>query len=88
MGVGVPPKSPDCWSSCNVREKMGEGGMEDDSGIVIKDVCEGGMQSLGGGLVLMLMRAGILFGEVVVLAVRVMVLAAVGVMSFFEKCCL
>ena len=49
MGVGVPPKSPDCWSSCNVREKMGEGGMEDDSGIVIKDVCEGGMQSLGGG---------------------------------------
>ena len=36
----------------------------------------------GGGLVLMLMRAGILFGEVVVVAVGVMVVAAVRVMSF------
>ena len=36
----------------------------------------------------MLMRAGILFGEVVVVAVEVMVVAAVGVMSFFKKRCL
>ena len=39
-------------------------GMEDDSGIVIEDVCEDGMCNLGGGgggvLVYMLMRAGIL----------------------------
>ena len=36
----------------------------------------------------MLMGAGILFGEMVVVAVRVMVEAAVGVMSLFEKRCL
>ena len=36
----------------------------------------------------MLMRAGILFGEVVVVAVGVMVVAVVVVMSFFEKRCL
>ena len=35
----------------------------------------------------MLKGAGILFGEVVVVAVRVMVEAAVGVMSSFEKRC-
>ena len=38
----------------------------------------------GWGLVLMLMRAGIFFGGVVMVVVGVMV-AAVGVMSFFEK---
>ena len=36
----------------------------------------------GGGLVLMLMRTGILFGKDVVVAVGVMVVAAVGMMSF------
>ena len=40
------------------------------------------MLNLGGVLVLMLMRAGILFGEVGVVAVGVMVLSVVGVMVF------
>ena len=63
--------------------------MQGDSGIVIEDVCEAGMWNLGGRLVLMLMRAGILSGEVVVVAVEVMVVAAIGVMFFFfEKRCL
>ena len=39
-------------------------------------------------MVLMLMRAGILVGEVRVLTVGVMVVLAVGVISFFEKRCL
>ena len=46
------------------------------------------MQNLGGRMVLMLMRAGILVGEVIVLTVGVMVVLAVGVISFFEKRCL
>ena len=49
------------------------------------------MRNLGGWLVQMLMRAGILFGGeavvvvglMVVVAVGVMVVAAMGVMSFF-----
>ena len=49
-------------SSCNVWGKMGEGEMEDDRGIFIGDECEVDMQNLGGRLVLMLMRAGILVG--------------------------
>ena len=53
----------------------GWGGMEDDSDIVIEDVCEAGIWNLGGGLVLMLIKTDILFGEVVVVAV-------VGVLSF------
>ena len=56
--------------------------MQGDSGIVIEDVCDDGMQNLGGRLVLMLMRAGILVGDVVVVAVGVMVVVAVGVISF------
>ena len=40
------------------------------------------MQNLGGGLVLMLMRAGIMVGGVVV--VEVMVMVEVGVVSFSE----
>ena len=40
---GGAPQSPDCWSSCNVWEKMDAGGMEEDSGIIMKDVCEDGM---------------------------------------------
>ena len=43
------------------------------------------MQNLGGEPVYMLMRVGILFGEVIVVAVGVMVVAAVGLMSFCEK---
>ena len=43
------------------------------------------MLNLGGVLVLMLMRAGILYGEVRVVAVGVMVVAAVGV-AFFAYC--
>ena len=39
---------------------MGTGGMEGDNGIVMEDLCEDGMQNLGGRLVLMLMRGGIL----------------------------
>ena len=62
--------------------------MQGDSGIVIEDVCEDSIQNLGGRLVLMLMRAGILVGEVVVAAVGVMVVVAVGVISFYEKRCL
>ena len=46
------------------------------------------MQNLGGRLLLMLMRTGILIGEVVVVAVGVMVVVAVGGISFSEKQCL
>ena len=59
--------------------------MKGDRNIVIEDVCEDGMLNLGGGLVLMLMRAGILFGEMEVVAVEVMVVVAVGMM-FFAYC--
>ena len=80
---GGTTQSPDCWSSCNVRGKTGAGGMEDDSGIATEHVCEDGMRNLGGELVLMLMGAGILFVEVVVVAVGVMVVAVVGVTLSF-----
>ena len=59
--------------------------MKGDRNIVIEDVCEDGMLNLGGGLVLMLMRAGILFGEMEVVAVGVMVVVAGGMM-FFAYC--
>ena len=39
---------------------MGAGEMAGDSGIVMKNVCEEGIQNLGGRLVSMLMRTGIL----------------------------
>ena len=39
---------------------MGAGGMAGGNGIVMEDVCEDGMRNLGGRLVSMLMRAGIL----------------------------
>ena len=55
-------------------------GTEGDSGIVTEDVCEDSMQNLGRRLVLMLIRGGILIGEVVVVAV--------GIVSFSEKRCL
>ena len=54
--------------------------MESDSGIVMEELSGDDMWNLGGGLVLMLMRPGILFGGVVVLGVMVMV--EVGVVSF------
>ena len=57
----------------------GCGGMRGDSGIVMEDVCEDGMRNLGGRLVSMLMRAGILVGGLVV---------AVGVVSFSEEQCM
>ena len=63
----------------------GCGGMKGDSGIVMEDVCEDGIQNLGGRLVSMLMRAGILVGGLVVVVVGVMVVVAVGVVSFSEE---
>ena len=59
---GETPQSPNCWSSCNVRGNIGAGVMEGDSGIVMEEVCGDDMRNLGGGLVLMLMRAGYLVG--------------------------
>ena len=59
---GETPHSPDRWSSCNVRGNIGAGVMEGDSGIVMKELCGDDMRNLGGGLVLMLMRAGFLVG--------------------------
>ena len=86
---GDTPQSPDCWSSCNVRGNVGAGGgMKDGSGIVMEDVCGDNMRNLGGRLVLMLMRVGILVGGVVVVAVGVMVMVEVGVVSFSEGSCL
>ena len=68
--------------------KNGCGGMEHDGVIVMEYVCENDMQNLGGRLVLMLMRASILVGGVVVVAVEVMVVEVVGLISFSEKWCL
>ena len=56
---------------------MGEGGMEGYSGIFIEDVCQDSIRTLVRRLVLMLIRAGILVGEVVVVAL--------GVISVFGK---
>ena len=33
---GGVPQSPDCRSSYNVRDKMGESEMEDDRGIIVE----------------------------------------------------
>ena len=85
---GGAPQSPDCWSSCNVWGENGCGGMEVDSGIVIEDVCGYDMQNLGGRMVFMFMKLGILVDEAVVVAVDVMVVVAVGAISFSEKWCL
>ena len=59
--------------------------MEGDSGIVIEDVWEDSMQSLARRLVLMLMRGGILIGEVVVVAVGIISFS--DVMSVMEVEC-
>ena len=53
------------------------------SGIVMEDECEAGVQNLGGRLVSMLMRAGILVGGVAVVLVGEMVVV-VGIV-FFEE---
>ena len=60
--------------------EMGAGKMEDDRGIDIENECEADKRNIGGRLVLMLMRAGIFVGEVVVAVVGVMVAVAAGVM--------
>ena len=64
------------------------GGVEGDSGIVMEEVSGDDMPNLAGGLVLMLIRAGILVGGVVVVVVGVMVMVEVGVVSFSEGRCL
>ena len=63
-------------------------GMDDDSSIVIENVREDGMRILGGRLVLMLMRASILVGELVVVVVGVLIVVAAGMISISEKRCL
>ena len=50
------PQSPDCWSSCNIRGKMREGGEDDDKGMF--SVIEG-VRSLGGREMSSRMRDGI-----------------------------
>ena len=50
------PQSPDCWSSCNIRGEMREGGENDDKGMV--SVIEG-VRNLGGREMSSLMRDGI-----------------------------
>ena len=62
--------------------------MKGYSFIIMEDVREDDLQNLGGRLVLMLMRAGILVGGVVVVEVGVMVVAVMGVIPFSEKLCL
>ena len=62
--------------------------MKSYSFIIMEDVREDDLQNLGGRLVLMLMRAGILVGGVVVVEVGVMVVAVMGVIPFSEKLCL
>ena len=67
------PQSPICWSSCNVRGKMREGGENDSKGMVSNVE---GMQSLAGTEMLSSMRNGICaFVAVVVVAVVVVVVA-------------
>ena len=62
--------------------------MKGYSFIIMEDVQEDDLQNLGGRLVLMLIRAGILVGGVVVVEVGVMVVAVMGVIPFSEKLCL
>ena len=69
--------SPDCWSSCNMRVKMREGGVDDDKGVG-NDV--EGVQSLVGGEMLSSMREGIsvcVMVVVLMVVVRVVVLMVV-----------
>ena len=82
---GCTHQSLNCWSSCNVRGKMGAGGMGGDSGIVMEYVCEDAIQNVDWRLVSMLMRAGILVGGLIVVEVGVMEVVALGVVSFSEE---
>ena len=79
--AGAPPEP-----HCNVRGKMGAGEMEDNRGIVMEGECVVGVQNLGGRLLLMLLRAGVLVGVVVLVVVGVMVVVAVGVIFFGKRC--
>ena len=73
------PQSPICWSSCNVRGKMREGGEDDSKGMVSNVE---GVQSLGGTEMLSSMRDVICaFVAVVVVAVVVVVVALMVVMG-------
>ena len=72
--MGVPPRVPIVGGGGQ------DGGMAGDSYIVIKDVCEDGMRNLGGKLVLMFTRAGILVGDLVMMAV--------GVISISQRRCM
>ena len=60
--------------------------MDGDSGIVMEDVCRDGMLNLGGRLVLMLMRGGVLVGGMVVVVVDVIVMVDVGVTTPPHQC--
>ena len=61
--------------------------MEGDSGILMDDVCGDDMWTLGGRLVMILIRADILVVGKVVVVVGVMVMMEVGVVSFSEAMC-
>ena len=74
---GGASKSPDCWGSCNVQGKTGEGEMENDRGMVMVDECVVYIRNLGGRLVLIFTRAGIL--------VCVVGVVVVGVVFFRER---
>ena len=67
------PQSPDCWSSCNVRRKMGECGGDDTKGMVNGNE---GVRSLGGREMSRSIRDGICVC-VVVVVVAVMLLVVV-----------
>ena len=87
-GGGVP-QSPDCCSSCNVRGKMREGGVDDGKGMVsdvegLRNL--GGREmfsSMGGGIsvclvvVVLMVAVGVVVLTVVVRAVGVVVLTVV-----------
>ena len=68
------PQSPNCWISCRVRGKMGEGAMEDGRGMVI-DV--EGVWILNEMGMLSCIRAGIGVSVCVLVLVVVVVLAVV-----------
>ena len=65
------PQSPNCQSSCNVLEKMDQGEMEDDRGMIVEDECVVCIRNLFGRLVLIFIRAGVLVCAVVVVDVGV-----------------
>ena len=71
--MGAPPRVPVVGVPATTG-KDGCRGVDGDSGIDIEDVCEDGMRNLGACVDAH--EAGILFGEVVVVAV--------GVMSFLK----